>query len=78
MTQYLALMSAARLGHKRAGYLGIFTGANRGTSFVVVQHRLCNHSGGALVQDLPDLHPVPCVPPLVTGSVHLALHILNR
>ena len=47
MTQYLALMSAARLGHKRAGYLGIFTGANRGTSFAVVQHWLCNHGGGA-------------------------------
>ena len=51
MTQYLALMSAARLGHKRAGYLGIFTGANRGTSFAVVQHWLCNH-GGPVVQHL--------------------------
>ena len=80
MTQYLAtgLMSAARLGHKRAGYLGIFTGGQsrdilRGGTALAVQPRWWSP-----VQHLPDPHPVPCCsPPLVTGSVHLALHILN-
>ena len=46
MTQYLAtvLMSAATLGHKRAGYLGIFTGGQsrdilRGGTALAVQPR---------------------------------------
>ena len=47
MTQYLAiaLMSAGSLGHKRAGYLGIFTGGQSrdilrgGTTLLAVQPR---------------------------------------
>ena len=78
MTQYLAiaLMSAGSLGHKRAGYLGIFTGGQsrdilRGGTTLAVQPR------GEPLTTFAD--SAPCTSPLgVTGSVHLALHILNR
>ena len=77
MTQYLAiaLMSAGSLGHKRAGYLGIFTGGQSrdilrgGTTLLAVQPR-----GGPLTT-FADPAPLPLG---VTGNVHLALHILNR
>ena len=78
MTQYLAtaLMSAGRPGHKRAGYQGIFTGGQsrdilRGGTALAVQPRRTRGTtfAGALY---------PALSPLVTGSAHLALHILNR
>ena len=54
MTQYLAtaLMSAARPGHKGAGYLDIFTGGQswdilRGGTALAVQPRRCNPAGTA-------------------------------
>ena len=79
MTQYLAtaLMSAARLGHKRAGYLGIFTGGQsrdilRGGTTLAVQPLI-----GPLTT-FADPAPCPTSPLGVTGNVHLALHILNR
>ena len=80
MTQYLAiaLMSAGSLGHKRAGYLGIFTGGQSrdilrgGTTLLAVQPR-----SGPLTT-FADPAPCPTSPLGVTGSVHLALHILNR
>ena len=76
MTQYLAiaLMSAGSLGHKRAGYLGIFTGGQSrdilrgGTTLLAMQPR-----GGPLTTFADPLSPLG-----VTGSLHLALHILNR
>ena len=80
MTQYLAtaLMSAARPGHKGAGYLDIFTGGQSrdilrgGTTLLAVQPR-----GGPLTT-FADPAPCPTSPLGVTGNVHLALHILNR
>ena len=79
MTQYLAiaLMSAGSLGHKRAGYLDIFTGGQsrdilRGGTTLAVQPR-----GGPLTT-FADPAPCPTSPLGVTGNVHLALHILNR
>ena len=89
MTQYLAsgLMSAARLGHKRPGYLGIFTGGQsrdilRGGTALAVQPWGCPGGGTdyrAFAGQAPcTLHCTPYPSPLVTGSVHLALHILNR
>ena len=76
MTQYLAiaLMSAGSLGHKRAGYLGIFTGGQsrdilRGGTTLAVQ------PWGGPLTTFADPAPLPLG---VTGNVHLALHILNR
>ena len=79
MTQYLAiaLMSADSLGRKRAGYLGIFTGGQsrdilRGGTTLALQPR------GEPLTTFADSAPCPSSPLGVTGSVHLALHILNR
>ena len=73
MTQYLAtgLMSAAGLGHKRAGYLGIFTGGQswyilRGGTASAVQPWGC--PGGTEHLWTPDPHPVPCTPYLPPGD----------
>ena len=62
MTQYLAtaLMSAATLGHKRAGYLGIFTGGQsrdilRGGTATTVEswYSICGRLTRTLYPALP-------------------------